>query len=181
MDKWKCYPKYTKLYLREWLFELSCWNFNRIIIIFTCVSDALLADLQNTISPPPPAPSGRVTPNYNSLNGSFSLGDYATINSSKSDRTNSRLAKSPPKSVINYLLIHYHSLRDFIVDLFLIMTVMLKGVLLRVLFFYNSSPQFNSPLLKQKNDLQSINTLNWQILFIPRAAGWTSYNVLVNL
>ncbi|XP_065215331.1 leupaxin isoform X2 [Planococcus citri] len=61
---------------------------------------ALLADLQNTISPPPPAPSGRVTPNYNSLNGSVSRGDYATINStSKYDKSNSiKSAKSPPNS-----------------------------------------------------------------------------------
>ncbi|XKL60243.1 hypothetical protein PGB90_001259 [Kerria lacca] len=60
--------------------------------------DALLADLQNTISPPPPAPSGHVTTNFNLLNGSVSRGDYATINSSKSERSNSRLTKSPPSS-----------------------------------------------------------------------------------
>lgn len=79
----------------------SCNN-----VIFCLFSDALLADLQNTISPPPPAPSGRITPNYNSLNGSLSRGDYATINSSsKYDKCNSsKSAKSPPTSVSRWSL-----------------------------------------------------------------------------
>lgn len=88
-------------------------------MLISCIHfflDALLADLQNTISPPPPAPSGRVTPNYSSLNGSLSRGDYATINSTKSDRSNSsRLTKSPPSSVSIwfYLFSWYHHYNSY--------------------------------------------------------------------